>query len=186
MISWGEIVRKWKAWWRAQKPQPPPPAPAPAPEPSPAPPPPPPTPTPTPAPGPAGVDGVTWASWRNICSNGGWGRLNPTAARIDRALRSARWQRGDLIRMDYDSIAAWPRKDMGGWASWGGVCVGWLDGDTLVSGWFDHLAREGQTVKDTKNWRNGYLTTQPDRARPLYIYLISTDGKHRTNLCRLE
>jgi len=127
-----------------------------------------------------------WAAVQLVCKNGEW-RLDPGKAAITRALRSAKREGKNLIRMDYDSVRDWPRHSMEGgkWFSWAGVCVAWLDRDVLVTSWFDHIAGEPKPVKDLKNWGNGYVLGGVPGDRQLYIYLISTDGRQRTNMVAL-
>lgn len=108
-------------------------------------------------------------------------KKDPKKAAVTRKLHSASIS-GNKISFKTDPLN-WPTQTgNNGKTTDGGLVLIWRDGDGYIGGWFDHHG-VNQTVKGLENITGGYIDKrQPQKGAKCYIYLISYDGKQRTNI----
>lgn len=105
--------------------------------------------------------------------------FDPSKLRVTRRMKSAS-NRGGSVAIEFEPLN-WPTQS-GKKTVDGGVCIGWMDGTTLVGGFFDWHGKN-QTVKDQKNIPGGYLSgKQPPNGAPIWYWLVNIALSERTNM----
>lgn len=114
--------------------------------------------------------------------------MSPAKATVTRRLHSVA-DMGGNCRLSYDPLG-WPTTSTKGKTCDAGVCIAWPENGEIVGGiltnaiggWFDHK-KVGQSVKTMENIFGGYVDgRQPPRGAQVWFWLISYDGKQRTNI----
>lgn len=122
------------------------------------------------------VDDIDVAKVKIIGKHG----MNPSKAQPTRTLHSVS-DMGGNCRLSYDPLG-WPTTSAKGKTCDAGVVILWPEGDGYTGGWFDHK-KVGQSVKTMENIFGGYVDgKQPPAGSQVWFYLISYDGKQRTNI----
>ena len=122
-------------------------------------------------------DAVAFAAFQSL----GKHHMDITRVPITRKLISAS-NRGDTVALSFEPLRWSTETGKNGKTVDGGVCIGWMDGDTLKGGHFDWHG-VNQTVKTQNNIPGGYLNGQkPPDGAPVFYWLINREHDQRTNI----
>lgn len=122
-------------------------------------------------------DAITFAAFKSL----GKHHMDITRVPITRKLISAS-NRGNTVALSFEPLRWSTETGKNGKTVDGGVCIGWMDGDTLKGGHFDWHGLN-QTVKTQNNIPGGYLDGQkPPDGAPVFYWLINREHDQRTNI----